>query len=105
MDLNEVQEHNISEFFNCLTKAFEILRVSANIKPLFIVDDIQLLFNGRNLLANRFWGLKQSFQWILECENDGLLDVIMCCSEKSVLSGIRQRESLTCFCENCVYIN
>ncbi|KAJ3158405.1 hypothetical protein HDU86_002874 [Geranomyces michiganensis] len=84
------------DMLHVLASISEALRLVASAStstapsPLLIVDDIQLVFHSHRLLVERYAGLEETFDWFLQCTNEGLLDVVLCSSEKSALAGIRR---------------
>ncbi|KAJ3094375.1 hypothetical protein HDU97_008177 [Phlyctochytrium planicorne] len=57
---------------------------------LLVMDDVQLLFRERKALSNRYEGIAEVFAWCLRCEGEGILDFVMCSSEKSAVGGIKR---------------
>ncbi|KND03771.1 uncharacterized protein SPPG_01228 [Spizellomyces punctatus DAOM BR117] len=81
----------IGHLFSDISQALRLFRpASAAGPPLLVIDDIQLLFHNYLPLDDRYNGIEDAFQWLLQCESEGILDVVFCSSEKSVLAGIRR---------------
>ncbi|KAI8591623.1 hypothetical protein BDZ88DRAFT_27511 [Geranomyces variabilis] len=88
-------EDDGQDMLHVLASISEALRlvassINTNAPPLLIVDDIQLVFHNHRLLIDRYGGMEETFNWFLQCTADGLLDVVLCSSEKSALAGIRR---------------
>ncbi|KAJ3111666.1 hypothetical protein HDU96_005480 [Phlyctochytrium bullatum] len=63
---------------------------SKNGPTLFVMDDVQLLFRDRQPLYERYDGIAEVFSWLLKCESEGILDVVLCSSEKSTIAAIKR---------------
>ncbi|TPX57008.1 hypothetical protein PhCBS80983_g04141 [Powellomyces hirtus] len=92
-DLNTTDEDDGEDIMHVLMQISQAIRHIApafSAPTLLVIDDIQLLFHNHRLLHDRYTGLDETFQWFLQCEAEGILDVILCSSEKSALAGIRR---------------
>jgi hypothetical protein len=72
----------------------QALRLIASRSPagpvLLVVDDIQLLFHQRSALTEKYDAIPEVFNWLLKAETEGILDVVMCSSEKSAVGAIKR---------------
>ncbi|KAJ3395662.1 hypothetical protein HDU92_005288 [Lobulomyces angularis] len=82
-----------SEFINSsfayISQALTILRENLQRPPLLVIDDVQLLFKKHSVLEEKYNDISETFQWLLNCQIKDLLDVVLCSSEKSVLTALR----------------
>ena len=73
-----------------ITQALRLLKTKLDKPPLLVIDDTQLLFNARLPLDDIYNDIEHSFQWLLRLQRENILDVILCCSEKSVLGALKE---------------
>ena len=70
---------------NHVTDALRLVRRNGS-PCLLVIDDVHLLFSNREPF---FPSVRPIFEWLLQCESQGLLDVVLCSSSKSVLPCIK----------------
>ncbi|KAI8850450.1 hypothetical protein BC829DRAFT_488787 [Chytridium lagenaria] len=74
-----------------IAQALRLIAAKSRHGPtLFVLDDVQLLFRERMALQDRYDGIPELFSWFLRCEGEGILDCVMCSSEKSVVGAIKR---------------
>ncbi|KAJ3327432.1 hypothetical protein HDU76_011807, partial [Blyttiomyces sp. JEL0837] len=58
---------------------------------LIVIDDIQLLFRGsKSPLVDKYDGIEEVFAWLLACETEGILEVVLSTSEKSAVKAVKR---------------
>jgi len=95
--INSINEHKqfihprlLSDAFKEIETVLQYICLRSNTGPvLFILDDIQLLFNEQELVTQYDCALT-ILQWLLKCQKNGLLDVIFCSSERSVITSVKK---------------
>jgi len=95
--INSINEHKqflhprlLSEAFKEIETVLQYICLRSNTGPvLFILDDIQLLFNEQELVS-QYDSALTILQWILKCQKNGLMDVVFCSSERSVITSIKK---------------
>ncbi|KAJ3378465.1 hypothetical protein HDU84_007553 [Entophlyctis sp. JEL0112] len=76
--------------FKHIEQAFRLIAKGSKSGPvLLLLDDIQLLFSDRTPLTQKYDGIPDVFDWLLHCQNEGILDVIFCTSEKSTAAAVK----------------
>ncbi|KAL2919300.1 hypothetical protein HK105_200943 [Polyrhizophydium stewartii] len=77
--------------FEHITDALRHIRAKSRYGPtLVVIDNLQLLFDEREPIAEIYSAFYTSFRWLLKCENEGILDIIFCSSSKSVMPAMRR---------------
>jgi len=80
----------LSDAFKEIETVLQYICLRSDTGPvLFILDDIQLLFNEQELVGQYDCALT-ILQWLLKCQKNGLLDVIFCSSERSVITSVKK---------------
>ncbi|ORX72523.1 hypothetical protein BCR32DRAFT_285771 [Anaeromyces robustus] len=80
----------LSEAFKEIETVLQYICLRSNTGPvLFILDDIQLLFNEQELVGQYDCALT-ILQWLLKCQKNGLMDMIFCSSERSVITCVKK---------------
>jgi hypothetical protein len=95
--INSINEHKqylhprlLSDAFKEIETVLQYICLRSNTGPvLFILDDIQLLFNEQELVGTYDCALT-ILNWILKCQKNGLMDIIFCSSERSVITCVKK---------------
>jgi hypothetical protein len=65
--------------------------------PLLILDDVQILFNGKGHARENKWDdIETTFEWLLKLQVHGLLDLIVCSEGRSVATAFRRLPGFEC---------
>lgn len=74
-----------------IAQALRLISSKSRAGPtVLVIDDVQLLFRERAPLSDKYEGIPEVFSWLLKCEMEGILSVVMCSSEKSAVGGIKR---------------
>ncbi|KAJ3204951.1 hypothetical protein HDU67_009202 [Dinochytrium kinnereticum] len=74
-----------------IAQALRLIAAKSKHGPtLFVLDDVQLLFRERAALSEKYDGIGEVFGWLLRCEREGILDCVLCSSEKSAVGGVKR---------------
>ncbi|KAI9347928.1 hypothetical protein DFJ73DRAFT_835847 [Zopfochytrium polystomum] len=74
-----------------IAQALRVIKAKSKAGPvMLVIDDVQLLFRERLPLTDKYEGIAEVFGWLLKCETEGILDVIMCSSDKSAVGAIKR---------------
>ncbi|TPX33202.1 hypothetical protein SmJEL517_g03856 [Synchytrium microbalum] len=77
--------------FAHIAHALRLIRSRSPAGPTLIaIDDVQLLFENGVPRSDVYDDIESVLQWLLACEAEGFLDVILCGSEKSVLQSLKR---------------
>lgn len=80
----------LSEAFKEIETVLQYICLRSNTGPvLFILDDIQLLFDDQELVGQYDCAL-MILNWILKCQKNGLMDIVFCSSERSVITNVKK---------------
>ncbi|KAJ8329091.1 hypothetical protein QVD99_004802 [Batrachochytrium dendrobatidis] len=90
-DANGDPLNMLSASFDHITEALRLIRAKSRYGPtLLVIDNLELLFNGREPLVDTYLAFMSSFTWMLQCESEGILDLIFCSSSKSVMPAMKR---------------
>jgi len=95
--INSINEHKqylhprlLSDALKEIETVLQYICLRSNTGPvLFILDDIQLLFNEQELVGQYDCALT-ILNWILKCQKNGLMDIVFCSSERSVITSVKK---------------
>jgi hypothetical protein len=95
--INSIKEHKqflhprlLSQALKEIETVLQYICLRSNTGPvLFILDDIQLLFNEQELVSQYDCALT-ILQWLLKCQKNGLMDIVLCSSERSVITSVKK---------------
>ncbi|KAJ3193428.1 hypothetical protein HK101_004860 [Irineochytrium annulatum] len=77
--------------FDHIAQALRLIASKSKHGPvLLVIDDVQLLFRERSPLAEKYDAIPEIFNWLLAAEKEGILDAVLCCSEKSAVGAIKR---------------
>jgi len=80
----------LSEAFKEIETVLQYICLRSNTGPvLFILDDIQLLFDDQELVG-QYDCVLMILNWILKCQKNGLMDIVFCSSERSVITSVKK---------------
>ncbi|KAI9002234.1 hypothetical protein BC832DRAFT_108961 [Gaertneriomyces semiglobifer] len=83
-------EQDYSAAFSSIEQALRLIKqAQQSSPPLLVIDDVQLLFHDHLPLTEVYLGIREAFDWMAKCEQEGLLDLVFCSSDKSVLAALR----------------
>ncbi|KAH9267601.1 hypothetical protein BASA84_000578 [Batrachochytrium salamandrivorans] len=76
---------------NHVAEALRHIRAKSRYGPaLLVIDNLQLLFKDHEPLVDIYSAFISSFSWLLQCETEGVLDIIFCSSCKSVMPAMKR---------------
>ncbi|KAJ3412676.1 hypothetical protein HDV05_000367 [Chytridiales sp. JEL 0842] len=90
----DTYRHTTQVDLTLLSHVAQALRLIASQSPsgpvLLVIDDIQLLFHQRLPLWEKYDGIPEVLGWLLRADQEGILDVVFCSSEKSAVGAIKR---------------
>ena len=79
---------DFDEIMHEITTSLIQLRPTLSKPPLLIIDDMNILFYKHQALTSKYGDLEITFEWLNNLQNKDLIDLVFCCSEKSVLGAL-----------------
>ncbi|KAI8924910.1 hypothetical protein BC831DRAFT_436257 [Entophlyctis helioformis] len=78
--------------FDHVVEALRLIRGKSRYGPtLLVIDNLQVIFNDQQESVSEIHAaFNASFQWLLYCETEGILDTIFCSSSKSVMLALKR---------------